>query len=85
MFYLRDMDSQKILCEIKTPRFTSLSERQVVPQGEHGGEQSALQLEDSQGLVRWSCEIVLMFIFKLNPTQKPKLEKKNFEFKGICY
>ena len=64
MFYLRDMDSQKILCEIKTPRFTSLSERQVVPQGEHGGEQSALQLEDSQGLVRWSYEIVLMFAFK---------------------
>ena len=55
MFYLRDMDSQKILCEIKTPRFTSLSERQVVPQGEHGGEQSALQLEDSQGLVMRNC------------------------------
>ena len=55
MFYLRDMDSQKILCEIKTPRFTSLSERQVVPQGEHGGEQSALQLEDSQGLVIRNC------------------------------
>ena len=60
--YLRDTSTQKILCEIKTPHFTSLSERQVVPQGEHGGEQSALQLEDSQGLVKWSYEIVYIQI-----------------------
>ena len=26
-----------------------------MPQGEHGGEQSALQLEDSQGLVMRNC------------------------------